>query len=159
MCLTSLGSARTCPLVVVAHAAIWHPYGQVPSSLPRPTCVCARVRARASPPPAQHTRAAMEHVGLSAVQQEAVLRVVAAVLHLGNVSFRDAPGQGDGGHEGAVVAGPAAERALALAAELLLGAGAGAGPEQAEALRAALTTRLITMPEGGAAPLALGVWG
>ena len=93
----------------------------------------------------------MEHVGLSPQRQADVLQAVAAVLHLGNIAFSDSAVQddtsGSSGHDAAAVAGPSSERALAVAAELLA-----VEPEQ---LRAALTTRLITTPEG-ARPVTAG---
>ncbi|EFJ51474.1 type XI myosin heavy chain MyoB [Volvox carteri f. nagariensis] len=81
-----------------------------------------------------HTRRAMSHIGLSEQQQSAVLATVAAVLHLGNITFTDSDG------EGAVVAGAPGRRALEAAAELL-----GVEPEP---LAEALTTRQIQTPEG-----------
>ncbi|GLC37189.1 hypothetical protein PLESTB_000989500 [Pleodorina starrii] len=82
----------------------------------------------------QHTRCAMSHIGLSEQQQSAVLSTVAAVLHLGNVTFVDTDG------EGAAVAGGAAREALEAAAELL-----GVDPLP---LAEALTTRQIQTREG-----------
>ncbi|KAG2498422.1 hypothetical protein HYH03_003680 [Edaphochlamys debaryana] len=83
----------------------------------------------------EHTRRAMSHIGLSEEQQRAVLRTVAAVLHLGNVAFVE------GSEEGAAVdSGAKAQQALQAAAELL-------GVEPA-ALAEALTTRQIQTPEG-----------
>jgi len=72
---------------------------------------------------------AMAIVGLGEAEREAVLRTVAAVLHLGNVEFAPAP------DEGAAPAGPGAAAALGAVASLL---------EVAEpALLTALTTRVI----------------
>ncbi|GFR43085.1 hypothetical protein Agub_g4092 [Astrephomene gubernaculifera] len=90
----------------------------------------------------QHTRRAMSHIGLSDEQQSAVLATVAAVLHLGNITFANGHVEGDSssGHEGAVVADAAAAEALETAAELL---GVDSG-----ALTEALTTRQIQTPEG-----------
>lgn len=64
----------------------------------RPCAKCTGCVLIASPCPAlplQHTRAAMGAVGLSQLQQCAVLQGVAAVMHLGNIGFeqvRIAPG-------------------------------------------------------------------
>lgn len=83
----------------------------------------------------------MSHIGLSEAQQRAVLGLVAAVLHLGNIAFRDGEHASvGGGAEGAVVPPGAPRQALEAAAELL---GVGAG-----ALAEALTTRQIQTPEG-----------
>lgn len=87
----------------------------------------------------------MTHIGLSQEQQEAVLRAVSAVLHLGNITFEH--GCRGGGQEGAVVAEggakggrPGGREALGAAAELL-----GVDPGS---LADALTTKQIATPEG-----------
>ena len=77
----------------------------------------------------------MSHIGLSDEQQSSVLATVAAVLHLGNISFAD-----EDGAEGAVVAGDTSQGALEAAAALL-----GVDPVP---LAEALTTRQIQTPEG-----------
>lgn len=56
---------------------------------------------------------AMAIVGISEAEREAVLRTVAAVLHLGNITFVSAP------DEGSALSGTAAKEALAAVADLL----------------------------------------
>ncbi|KXZ51147.1 MYO2 protein [Gonium pectorale] len=87
----------------------------------------------------QHTRRAMSHIGLSEEQQSAVLATVAAVLHLGNITFVEGD-HADRGSEGAAVASGSAQEALRTAAQLL-------GVEAA-ALAEVLTTRQIQTREG-----------
>ncbi|GLI66202.1 hypothetical protein VaNZ11_009901 [Volvox africanus] len=82
----------------------------------------------------QHTRRAMAHIGLSEQQQSAVLGTVAAVLHLGNITFMDTE------HEGAVVVDGVSWEALQAAAELL---GVDPGP-----LAEVFTKRQIQTREG-----------
>ena len=61
----------------------------------------------------RHTLDAMRIVGLAPGQVEAVLRTVAAVLHLGNIGFESSAS------DEAAVAGAGADAALAAAAHLL----------------------------------------
>ena len=56
---------------------------------------------------------AMSIVGISEAEREAVLRTVAAVLHLGNIIFVSAP------DEGSVLSDRSATEALAAVADLL----------------------------------------
>lgn len=56
---------------------------------------------------------AMAIVGISEAEREAVLRTVAAVLHLGNIIFEAAP------DEGSALASRSAKEALAVVADLL----------------------------------------
>lgn len=76
----------------------------------------------------------MAHIGLSEQQQSAVLATVAAVLHLGNITFVDSDG------EAAAVAEGGALEAVKAAADLL-----GVEPGL---LAEALTTRQIQTREG-----------
>ena len=57
----------------------------------------------------QHTIMAMNRVGIPEADQEAIFRTVAAILHLGNVSFKG------GEEESSLPAGPEAEVELAAA--------------------------------------------
>jgi myosin V len=82
------------------------------------------------------TRRAMTVVGIPPDEQHECMRLLAAVLHLGNVQFRAK----DGDAEASAVAPGAAEAALGTAAGLL-----GVAPA---ALAKALTTRTIQTPEG-----------
>ena len=82
----------------------------------------------------QRTRRAMSVVGMPVETQDAVFRTVAAVLHLGNITFED------DGNEAAKVSAGDAERSLASAAALL-------GVE-VEGLRRILTTRTRQTPDG-----------
>ena len=81
------------------------------------------------------TVTAMSKVGIPAAQRDAVWQTVAAVLHLGNVVFKERKRD-----DGADVDGPQAEAHLAAAAELL--------GVSADGLRHALTTRTRQTPEG-----------
>ena len=56
---------------------------------------------------------AMAIVGIAEAEREAVLRTVAAVLHLGNVTFASAP------DEGSALSSRSAQEALAACADLL----------------------------------------
>ena len=56
---------------------------------------------------------AMSIVGISEAEREAVLRTVAAVLHLGNITFVSAP------DEGSALSDCSAKEALAAVADLL----------------------------------------
>ncbi|CAN1270668.1 XI-C [Linum perenne] len=60
------------------------------------------------------TRRAMDVVGISEVEQEAIFRIVAAILHLGNIDFRN-----DGDVEAAVVKDEDAKFHFNMTAELL----------------------------------------
>ena len=82
------------------------------------------------------TRRSMNVVGIPEVEQDAVFRTVAAVLHLGNVAFEEAS---IGGADASSVAG-AAEEHLEAAAHLLA--------VDSEGLRKALTTRTRQTPDG-----------
>jgi hypothetical protein len=84
----------------------------------------------------RRTRRSMGVVGIPEGEQDAVFRCVAAVLHLGNVTFADSAA--DGADASAVQ--PAAEEHLEAAAALL-------GVE-GEGLRKALTTRTRHTPDG-----------
>ena len=76
-----------------------------------------------------HTLDAMRIVGLTDAQIDAILKSVAAVLHLGNIVFVQSS------NDDAVVDGSDAQKALEMAAKLL--------EVSAEALLSALTTRAI----------------
>ncbi len=80
----------------------------------------------------EHTKQAMEVVGLSREEQAAVFRVGAAVLHLGNVGLEESP---DG--EGSQLAGGEAEGHLRAAGGLLgVDEGALAGAFMRRSIRA-----------------------
>mmetsp|Transcript_6824 Transcript_6824/g.22658 ORF Transcript_6824/g.22658 Transcript_6824/m.22658 type:complete len:1580 (+) Transcript_6824:86-4825(+) len=81
------------------------------------------------------TRRAMSIVGLDDDQQEGIIRTVAAILHLGNCSFKE----GDGG-DGSQLDSPAAEEALESCAAVLR--------IPAELLRKALMQRTIETRDG-----------
>ncbi|GLI63183.1 hypothetical protein VaNZ11_005953 [Volvox africanus] len=81
----------------------------------------------------KRTVCAMERVGIPPVDREAIFRTVAAILHLGNISFN--PGQED-----SALVTAATEDALDATAILL-------GVDK-EGLRRALTTRVRQTPEG-----------
>ena len=82
----------------------------------------------------QNTRRAMTLVGIPEVEQNAVFATVAAVLHLGNITFSAS------GEDAAEVAGPSAGLHLDAAARLL-------GSDSAT-LQKALTTRTRQTPDG-----------
>jgi myosin heavy subunit len=84
------------------------------------------------------TRRAMDVVGIERAEQDAVMRVVAGVLHLGNVTF--AAGDDDAADDGCVLAGDAARAALADAAAVLR--------VDAARLEKALRTRVIETRDG-----------
>ncbi|KAJ9533759.1 hypothetical protein QJQ45_026789 [Haematococcus lacustris] len=85
----------------------------------------------------QHTRQSMDAVGVPRSQQDGVFAVLAAVLHLGNVCFREA----DHDHsQGPVPSNPDAEQALKSAASLL--------GVPADQLLLVLTTRTRQTPDG-----------
>ncbi|CAH2070936.1 unnamed protein product, partial [Iphiclides podalirius] len=84
----------------------------------------------------QRLHQALRRVGLSEAEEEAVYRVVAAVLHLGNVRFEE-----EGGARGGCTVAPASEPALAHAAALL--------GVHAPDLRMALVSRLMQSARGG----------
>jgi len=86
------------------------------------------------------TRAAMGAVGIADDAAGAAMRVVAAVLHLGNIAFEADPASEGGDGCKVSGAGPAAQAALAAAAACL-----GVDPP---ALLRALTTRTRSTPEG-----------
>ncbi|CAI5475228.1 unnamed protein product [Closterium sp. Yama58-4] len=81
------------------------------------------------------TRRAMDVVGLSHLEQDAIFRVVAAILHLGNISF--APGKQP---DSSKVSGDKAKFHLEAAAELL-------GCDR-RALRESLITRTLVTRDG-----------
>ncbi|CAI5986886.1 unnamed protein product [Closterium sp. NIES-65] len=81
------------------------------------------------------TRRAMDVVGLSHLEQDAIFRVVAAILHLGNISF--APGKQP---DSSKVSGDKAKFHLDAAAELL-------GCDR-RALRESLITRTLVTRDG-----------
>lgn len=81
------------------------------------------------------TRHAMTAVGLTPDEQEGVFAVVAALLHLGNVTFVDVEGTED-----ACQLAPGCEGALAAAAELL-------GVDSEQLLRV-VVTRTRHTPDG-----------
>ena len=82
----------------------------------------------------RRTRKAMDVVGISADDQMSVMRVVAGILHLGNVQFAD------DGDDGSKLADEAAEQALADAAAVMKIDGA--------RLDKALRTRTIETRDG-----------
>ena len=84
------------------------------------------------------TRRAMDVVGIEKDAQDAVMRVVAGVLHLGNVAFADA--DDDAADDGCVLAGDASRAALADAAAVLR--------VDAARLEKALRTRTIETRDG-----------
>lgn len=103
----------------------------------------------------QRTRRAMTLVGIPEEEQDAVFQVVASVLHLGNIKFREGA---DG--ESSDLADNKAQAHLVAAAKLL-------GCD-AQALFHALTTRTRHTHDGAAgegwkdsvrSPQELGVWG
>ncbi|GJP53786.1 hypothetical protein CLOM_g12923 [Closterium sp. NIES-68] len=81
------------------------------------------------------TRRAMDVVGLSQFEQDAIFRVVAAILHLGNVSF--APGKQP---DSSKVSGDKSKYHLEAAAELLMC--------DRRALRESLITRTLVTRDG-----------
>jgi myosin-5 len=85
----------------------------------------------------------MAAVGISSEQQEGVFRLLAAILHLGDLTFCEAEGvKGSNRDEAAPVPKDAdSQQALAVAAQLL-----GVDPHQ---LLTCLTTRTRQTPEGG----------
>ncbi|XP_047022842.1 myosin heavy chain 95F isoform X1 [Helicoverpa zea] len=87
---------------------------------------------------------ALSRVGLSADEKLAVYKVVAAVLHLGNVEFEE-----DSGARGGCGVAPKSEPALQAAASLL-----GIDPA---ALRLSLVSRLMQSSRGGAKGTAIMV--
>jgi myosin V len=82
----------------------------------------------------KRTRRAMSLVGIPVEDQDAVFRTIAAVLHLGNVTFLD------NADDAAGISSGEGEESLAVAAELLC--------VDAEGLRRILTTRTRQTPEG-----------
>ena len=84
------------------------------------------------------TRRAMDVVGIERAEQDAVMRVVAGVLHLGNVTFDD--DDSDAADDGCVLGGDAARAALADAAAVLR--------VDAARLEKALRTRTIETRDG-----------
>eukprot|EP01025_Chloroclados_australasicus_P040985 TRINITY_DN4316_c0_g2_i1.p1 TRINITY_DN4316_c0_g2~~TRINITY_DN4316_c0_g2_i1.p1 ORF type:complete len:1132 (-),score=113.18 TRINITY_DN4316_c0_g2_i1:883-4278(-) len=75
---------------------------------------------------------AMRTIGMSTGEQDSVFRIVAAILHLGNVTFS--------GSEDAELSGPEAEQALAHCADLL--------QVQVDQLKFALMKRNLKTPAG-----------
>lgn len=89
-----------------------------------------------------HTRHAMSAIGITGPQQEGVFRMLAALLHLGNISWQDhshADGQAGGssnGSDDALCNGTAEAAAAAASAG---GCPLAPGPESPAALAAAAT--------------------
>jgi myosin-5 len=84
----------------------------------------------------------MAAVGMSKEQQEGVFRLLAAILHLGDLSFSE-PGSVEGSNRDEAAPVPkdsGSQQALANAAQLL-----GVDPQQ---LLTCLTTRTRQTPEG-----------
>ena len=76
-------------------------------------------------------------MGLQEAERMSIYSVVAAVLHLGNISFEDNPEDTKGGCR----LGPSSERPLALAAGLI-------GADKDE-LRQALVSKVMQTSRGG----------
>ena len=90
----------------------------------------------------EHTRRAMEIVGITPEQQEDVFAMVATVLHLGSVAFVEA----DGTEDGSVLA-PEAAAAAEAAARLL-------GTDVDSLVRAVTTRKVVTVGEEIIKPMA-----
>jgi hypothetical protein len=89
---TWLAAAVTCDLLVAASSR--QPGADTSAAC---ACVCLQV---SNAEEYQQTRAAMDAIGLVPELQDQVFQVVAAVLHLGNLTFREVAGE----HEGSQVA-------------------------------------------------------
>ncbi|KAG9511399.1 Unconventional myosin-VI, partial [Fragariocoptes setiger] len=86
----------------------------------------------------EHTERALENFGVNAEHKLAIYQIVAAVLHLGNISFEDDPDDNRGGCR--VVAGQS-EYSLAVAARLM--------GLDTELLRQCLASRVISTSRAG----------